>query len=240
VPSTLPRQALATLLTQAEEAAAAGDDARAHALLSDLHWFGHADAELHGAVHRLELSMARRRGDVSGAAGQILPNAFARLVSFVESFGPSFEIVKAIGAPPDAVYRAIADVRSYGEWNPWIARVQGIAARVGDEVTADVKLGKGTMRVKHRVLVAAPPVRFGWCDTGWFTWFASGRRLRWIEPTEGGSRLYSQIRLYGPFARLAWRLHGEAIRSGMVAEADALALRAASLAAPSTAPSAVA
>ncbi len=228
-PSAIPREALVSLLVRAEHAAAEGDDATAHALLSDLHWFAHADGQLHLAVHRLELAMARKRGDVRSAIGQLLPNAFARATSFVESFGPAHEIVRTIDAPPEAVYRAVADVGAYGEWNPWVTSAKGSAEQVGDELVADVKLGTKTMKVGHRMIVATPPARFGWYDLGWFTPLASGRRLRWIEPLEGGSRLVSRIKLYGPLARLAWSLHGGSIRAGMAAEADALAKRAAAL-----------
>jgi hypothetical protein len=227
--SAIPRDALVSLLTHAEQAAAEGDDASASALLSDLHWFAHGDGSLHQAVHRLELDMARRRGDIAGAVGQVLPNVFARAVSFVESRCPSFEVVQEIGARPDCVYGILSDVKAYSAWNPWISNGDRPAVRVDDDVKVDVKLGKRTMRVGHRVLVAAPPGRFGWRDLGWFTLFAGGRRLRWIEPLDGGSRFVSQIQLYGPFAHLAWRLYGKTIRAGMTAEASALATRAATL-----------
>lgn len=228
--SAIPRQALVSLLAQAEQAAAEGDEARARSLLSDLHWFAHADGELHQAMHRLELTLARRRGDRRAAIGQLLPNAFARLVSFVESRGPSHEVVQSIEAPPEAVYQAISDVASYAEWNPWVVGGHGAATRVGEELTVDVRVGKKKMRVGHRMIVASPPERFGWHDLGWFTWLACGRRLRWIEPSPEGTRLVGQIRLYGPLAHLAWRLHGESIRAGMAAEATALAKRAVALA----------
>jgi hypothetical protein len=227
--SAIPQSALEPLFADAERASAGGDQAVAKALLMDLHWFCHANGPLHERVHRLELAMARARGDLGGALAQVLPNAFARVVSFTESFGPSFEVVQTIGAPPEVVYRVISDTSAYAEWNPWIRSVKGVASRVGDEVVAEVRLGQKSMRVRHRVLVASPPWRFGWCDVGWFTPLAGGRRLRWIEAVEGGSRLVGRIQLYGPLAPVAWRLHGAAIRDGMSAEARALAARAAGL-----------
>jgi NAD(P)-dependent dehydrogenase (short-subunit alcohol dehydrogenase family) len=232
--SAIPRQALVSLLVRAERAAAEGDEAKAASLLSDLHWFAHDDGQLHQAMHRLEREIARRRGDVGALVRQVLPNAFARAISFTESLGPSHEVTETIAAPPEAVYDALADVASYGEWNPWIVKGEGTAGQVGDEVVVDAKIGKGRMRVGHRVIVASPPQRFGWFDLGWFTPFASGRRLRWVEPTAEGARLVSQIRLYGPFAHLAWWLHGESIRTGMAAEASALGVRAASAARPAS------
>jgi hypothetical protein len=227
-PSALPRAALESLLTEADAAAAAGDDAKAEALLSDLHWYAHADGELHERMHRARMRLARGRGDTGGVVGQILPNVFARPISMLESRGPAHEVVHTVAAPPATVYRTIADVGAYAQWNPWVVKVEGTAAQPGDEVMADVILGgKRPMRVRHRVLVASPPYRFGWCDVGWFTVLASGRRLRWIEATAGGSRVTTRIQLWGPFAWLAWRMHGRAIRDGMATEGNALAARAA-------------
>jgi hypothetical protein len=228
--SAVPRHALVSLLVRAEAAAARGDVAKATDLLSDLHWFAHDDGSLHEAIHRLELRIARSRGDVRAALGQLLPVAFARLVSLAESLGPAHEVVQSIDAPPEIVYRVVSDVASYSAWNPWCFRGEGSAQRPGEEVAMDVKLGGRSMRVRHRVLVAAPGERFGWCDIGWFTVLGGGRRLRWIEPEGDGSRIVSRIRLSGPLAHLAWRLHGESIRTGMAAEASALADRAAKLA----------
>jgi uncharacterized protein YndB with AHSA1/START domain len=230
--SAIPRQALFSLLAQADEAAAGGDETKARTILSDLHWFAHADGALHQAMHRRELALARRRGDTRAARGQILPNLFAYATSFVESLGPSHEVVQSIDAPPEIVYRVVSDLSTYREWNPWVANAENVEtadARVGDEIVFDVKMGKRKMRVGHRLLVASPPERFGWCDLGWFTPLARGRRLRWIEPSGAGSRLVCQIRIAGPFAALAWRLHGDAIVHGMAAEASALAKRAAEL-----------
>jgi retinol dehydrogenase-12 len=227
----IPRHALVSLLVRADRAAAAGDAVTASNLLSDLHWFAHDDGQLHEAMHRLTRDIARRRGDLRAVVGQVLPNLFARTVSFAESFGPSHEVTRAISAPPEVVYRAISDVASYEEWNPWVVKGEGAAAAVGDEVVVEAKIGGRRMRVGHRVLVASPPDRFGWLDLGWFTFFASGRRLRWVEATPEGSRIVSQIKLHGPLAHLAWLLHGESIRAGMEAEVSALATRAVALSA---------
>jgi NAD(P)-dependent dehydrogenase (short-subunit alcohol dehydrogenase family) len=228
--SAVPRHALVALLVRAEAAAAEGDVAKAGSLLSDLHWFAHDDGPLHQAMHRLELELARGRRDLVGVLGQLLQHAFARVVSFAESGGPTHEVVREVDAPPEVVYGAISDVASYSEWNPWCVHGEGSAERPGDEVAVDVKLGARKMRVRHRVLVAAPGERFGWYDLGWFTVLGGGRRLRWIERAGEGSRVVSRIKLYGPLAHLAWRLHGDSIRAGMAAEASALAGRAAKLA----------
>jgi NAD(P)-dependent dehydrogenase (short-subunit alcohol dehydrogenase family)/uncharacterized protein YndB with AHSA1/START domain len=215
---------------QAERAQADGDGTRAALLLSDLHWFAHADAQLHQAVHRLGRDGARQRGELAARAWHALALTFAGTIARVEALQPAFEVVQTIAAPPERVYEILADVAAYAEWNPWVVELRGTAG-VGDTIAARVKLGARTMKLGHEVLVAEPGARFGWCDRGWFTVFASGRRLRWLEPApDGGTRLISAIQLYGPFAHLAWQLHGKIIRDGMTAEAHALAQRAAALA----------
>jgi retinol dehydrogenase-12 len=223
--SAIPRSALVAMLDRARQALSDGEEAEAERLLDELHWFGHGDAHLHEAVHRLQLGRARRRGEVAGVVAQLLPIAFARATSWVESLGPSHEVVQSVAAPPAVVYRVLADVAAYTTWNPWVVHAAG-DARVGQRITVRARLGEGTMRVDHRVLVANPGQRFAWCDVGWFTLFASGRRVRWIEETPEGARLVSRIVLYGPFAYLAWALHGAAIRDGLAAEARALGERA--------------
>ena len=120
-----------------------------------------------------------------------LPVVFARVASRADALGPSFEVVEDVAAPTDVVYRVLTDLGAYTTWNPWVVHAAG-ATDVGGDITVHAKLGERTMRVAHRVLVAAPGERFAWCDRGWFTAFASGRRVRWIEPTAEGARLVSK------------------------------------------------
>jgi len=243
VPSTtsprtaIPRAALSALLDEARAAVDRGDDAHAAALLGELHWYAHDDGELHHAVHRLEIDRARRRGDVGAVLAQLLPLAAARAISFVESHGPCHEVVQEIDAPPEVVYGVLSDIDAYVAWNPWVVHASGSAEK-GAKIVVQARLGSGTMQVTHRVLATTATTdgaRFGWTDLGLFTLFASGRRLRWIERTERGTRLVSRITLFGPFAWLAWGMHGQHIRAGLAAEARALADRAATIARASSA-----
>ena len=217
------------LLVEADEALARGDEARALALLEDLHVFAHDEPDLHTAVHRRRYALARRRGDVRGMAGEVLPILFASRVARYERRAVAYEVELPIAAPPEIVYGAIADIGAYADWNPWLVKAEG-AAVVGAGVDADVRLGAKTIRASHRVLTASPPHRFAWCDEGWFTPLARGRRFRTIERTPEGSRLFVRLAVVGPFARLVRALHGDALREGLEAECRALAARAARLA----------
>jgi hypothetical protein len=227
--SAISRQALSSLLERAQRADAAGDARTAASLLNDLHWFAHRDGELHQAVHNSDLAMAWRRRDLRGVAGQILPVLFARFASFFDARQPEFEVVEEVAAPAELVYRVLTDLPAYASWNPWVSAARGDSA-LGGAITVDANIGGKKMRIAHIVDVAAPGERFVWSDRGWFTLFASGRRLRWIEPTAGGARLVHRIALFRPFAWLAWALHGDSIRAGMKAETRAVAERAEALA----------
>lgn len=217
------------LLDEADRALAAGDEARGLALLEDLHIFAHDDPSLHTAVHRRRFALARRNRDPRGMLSEVLPIVFAGLVARYEQRAVAYETEIAIEAPPEVVYDAIANVAAYAEWNPWLVRAEG-SAEVGGSVEAEVRLGAKTMHASHRVLSASPPERFAWCDVGWFTPLARGRRFRTIERTKSGSRLFVRLAVVGPFARLADALHGKGLREGLDAETRALAAHAARLA----------
>lgn len=216
------------LLAEADEALARGDEARALALLEDLHVFAHDEPTLHTAVHRRRFALARGRGDVRGMASEVLPILFASLVARYERRAVAYEVELPIAAPPEVVYGVIADLDAYAAWNPWLVSAEG-SAEVGAGVDADVRLGAKTIRARHRVLSASPPERFAWCDEGWFTPLARGRRFRTIERTPEGSRLFVRLAVVGPFARLVEVLHGKGLREGLDAECRALAARAAHL-----------
>lgn len=134
---------------------------------------------------------------------------------------------RTIGADCSTVYRVITDFAAYPQWNPWIVAVAGKPVP-GSQVTATVKSLHSHYRVRHRVLVAEAPLRFSWCDSGWFTFLARGERRRLLTPLPGGGCHYHcELHISGPLASLVDALFGHAMRSGLAAEAEALARRAA-------------
>ena len=51
----------------------------------------------------------------------------------------SFEIEINIDAPPEYVWKTLIDFKSYGEWNPFITKVEG-EAKIGSMITLTIKL----------------------------------------------------------------------------------------------------
>jgi len=216
-------------LEECRVAVAGGDRDRAHALLDELHWFGHDDATIHVGVHRLEWRLARDAGDTRAVIRSVLPNIFAGPIARLEHIGPSYYAEARIEAPRSVVYDVIADVARYREWNPWLVTAEG-ESTPGGSVVADVVLGKRSQRADHEVTVAVPSERFAWRDRGWFTSVAKGRRLRTLVEEDGATRLLVRLAISGPFAYLVHAVYGRALRDGLARETAAIAARAASLA----------
>jgi hypothetical protein len=129
---------------------------------------------------------------------------------------------REIAAPASTVFATLADFEGYARWNPWLVKAEG-ECREGALVHAWPVLDGVTKRYAHRVLAAQAPKHLLWCDLGWFTIFARGQRERWITERGAASCLYEvELRVRGPFAGLAERSYGRALRRGLRIEADAL------------------
>lgn len=194
---------------------------RAREILGVLHEYAHDDPEVHSKIHRLLFHMARESGDFRAALGEVLPMAFAGTVARVERLAPSFDYTVAVEATREVVYAVMTDFDDYARWNPWLTHAQG-DARVGASVAARVRMGARTMEVGHRVLVAVPGEFFAWCDTGWFTPLAQGRRLRSLVWDGARTIVNTRLVVTGPLAPLAWALHGSDMCAGLIAESQAL------------------
>jgi hypothetical protein len=129
---------------------------------------------------------------------------------------------RKIVASAGAVYDALADFERYPQWNPWVTSVVGEPV-VGSELRATARTGDSYRTVHHRMLRAARPCDFAWCDIGWFTVFARGERIRNIQDMGDGHCHYRcELRVDGPLVVLVDWLYGKGMRAGMAAEADAL------------------
>ena len=134
-----------------------------------------------------------------------------------------FEIIKKviINASASSVYQTVSQLDHYHHWNPWVIECDNNAG-ASELTTVTVKLGKKTMKVKHKVLIREPNSRFVWCDTGWFTLFAYGERHRRIAE-ENGNTLYTvTLRVTGPLAFMAKWLYYRKLVTGLEAETKAL------------------
>ena len=133
-----------------------------------------------------------------------------------------FEEETDIAASPETVWNLLVDLRSYGDWNPWIVYADGEAVE-GAVVNADVVMGDRIMEVEHVVLAVEPTTRFCWRDGGLSSLFVYGQRCRWVEARPDGTvHFRQQLLLDGLFAQASRLIYGNAMRAGMASETAAL------------------
>jgi uncharacterized protein YndB with AHSA1/START domain len=140
--------------------------------------------------------------------------------------GQLYRVETTIAASPARVWSVLADLPAYREWNPWLRSAVGRLVP-GAGVRARVVLGKEVRTADHVVLVVEPERRLCWRDAGWTTIFVYAQRCRWLAPSpEGGVRFVQELQLEGAFSALAQWMYGPALEAGIVAETEALRLRA--------------
>jgi uncharacterized protein YndB with AHSA1/START domain len=130
-----------------------------------------------------------------------------------------------IAASPERVWQVLVGFDEYADWNPWLIEAHGDAAP-GGVVHAVVVLGEQARKASHRVTDVVPNERFCWRDRGWFTPLARGWRCRTLTRTEEGTHLRVELGIRGPFRGMVERRFGEAMRTGLQRETEALATRA--------------
>lgn len=136
-----------------------------------------------------------------------------------------------IDADPVSVYDVVADLVSYKDWNPFnVANVDGPVA-VGDLFSVDSNMGDRQMTVTHKMLEMNPGVKFKWCDTGFFTYFAYGERTRSFIKTETGTHYHCELKISGILSALVKNSFSSQIGPAMEAETAALKVRVEELAA---------
>lgn len=127
-----------------------------------------------------------------------------------------------IDAPIDAVFHVLTDFAGYSRWNPWIIAVDG-ECQPGRVVTVRVDMGGKQRTVRHRLERVDAPVFLQWCDLGWFTIFAFGRRSRYLASLPSGLVEYrAMLSISGPLAWLVKRLYGRSLAEGLLRETQAL------------------
>lgn len=134
---------------------------------------------------------------------------------------------------PAAVWAAIADFETYGEWNPSVVEVSGPVELEGRlRATAVIDMEGKLRKGKHEITELEAGTVMCWRDVGAFVGLAQGMHCRTLVPREdGGTRIEQLIRVGGGAAKTVDRQYGEVMQWGIEAEADALVERAQSLAA---------
>lgn len=141
-----------------------------------------------------------------------------------------------IDAPIDVVWAAMLDTASYGEWNPFVYRVQcPVEPAVGVPVTLHVRWANGrTTRSPERITALEPPHDVDGGRAALLSYAFEGMpdklglvhsvRHQRLTQTPGGRTEYQTIQeLTGPLVRFAGPAR---ITDGFERHAEALKLRA--------------
>ena len=128
-----------------------------------------------------------------------------------------------INAPKEKVFAKITNFAEYENWNTWIKAAEGTAEKDGI-VWVNVLLNGKMMRVKHKILELEAPYKFTWCDMGWFTLFAFGKRERQLESLDNEQTTNYKVTLTvtGIASPIVKLIFDKALRKGMKAETLAL------------------
>ena len=148
----------------------------------------------------------------------------------------------SIDAPAELVWNVMLDLDGYGQWNPFIVRVDapgGRAPRVGDPITLHVRFRGGrAVASRERITRIEAPAVDGAVARALLEYefygrlhrvgLVRGRRLQRLEQGADGSTLYrTEERFRGA---LAFAVPARAVQDGFQRHARALKQRAESLA----------
>jgi hypothetical protein len=102
-----------------------------------------------------------------------------------------------IDAPTDEVWRVLADTERYGEWNPFIRRLQG-ELREGAKLEVEIAPPGGrAMTFKPTVLVAAPGRELRWLGRLLLPGLFDGEHRFLLEPLPDGRTRFVQSERFG-------------------------------------------
>ena len=131
-----------------------------------------------------------------------------------------------IDAPPEAVWRVLADFDRYGEWNPFIPRLEGTPAP-GSRLTVRLTPPGGrAMTFRPTVLAVEPERAFRWKGRLFVPGLFDGEHAFQLEPRDGGTRFIHSEQFSGLLVPLLARSLDTHTRSGFEAMNEALKARA--------------
>ena len=146
---------------------------------------------------------------------------------------PSAFVSTVIDAPLDVVWRVMLDLDTYGEWNPFIVKVDwpGGQARVGQNITLHVQFrGARKLVESHERITRIEPhalLEYQFRGPLHHTGMVRGRRSQTLEAESGGCVRYSTEENF--FGLLAYAVPLKLVQDGFERHAQALKLRAEAL-----------
>lgn len=144
---------------------------------------------------------------------------------------PSAFASTVIEAPVELVWRVMLDLAGYGEWNPFIVRVDapaGREARVGDDITLHVQFrGARKLVASHERITRLEPhalLEYQFRGPLHHTGLVRGRRVQTLKVESGTSVRYSTKEKF--FGLLAYAVPTKLVQDGFERHAQALKHRA--------------
>ena len=137
-----------------------------------------------------------------------------------------------IAAPPTDVWRVLTGFAEYGEWNPYIPRLEGKLVP-GERLRVRLSLPGGSeMTIRPTVMRAEEPREFRWLGHLLFPGLFDGAHIFELEEQSGSTRFVQREEFRGVLAGLMLRVVGEKTRRGFDAMNEALRTRVESTARP--------
>ena len=125
-----------------------------------------------------------------------------------------------IDAPVEVVFKIIADLPDYPNWNPFLKSANG-KVELGGIISGKSVVGKYTTSYRHKIFELVPNKSLCWQDFGIMALFVHSRRSRFTEARDGKTYYKCHLSISGPLAWLVNMIYGEGLRNGIVAEAKA-------------------
>jgi len=138
-----------------------------------------------------------------------------------------FECKIQIDAPPEYVWKVLVDFERYGEWNPFLTKVEG-KAEIGAEIALYVKLSpeKEAMRFSKEMIISLKENQHLSYDSHFLS-SSLFNTVRWqtIRPCDDGNKsiYHSHQKISGVASWPITQLYGDRISEGF--EASSLAFK---------------
>jgi len=119
-------------------------------------------------------------------AAALVPVTAGTLFVWGELAPHKVETTVEIAAPADRVYAILTDFQSYPQWNPFVVKAEGRAAK-GETLNNKLRDSDGSfMTFKPKVLAADPGRELRWIGRLWVPGIVDGEHYFRIEPTGDG------------------------------------------------------
>jgi hypothetical protein len=102
------------------------------------------------------------------------------------------EKTMVIDATPDAIWDVLTDFAAYGEWNPFITSITGVAEPGARLAVALTPPGGRTITLEPKVRAADPSRRFAWLGRLGVPWVFDGAHEFLLEPGSDGTTVFTQ------------------------------------------------